>query len=53
VAETRYLAHPTRARVLRRVLPEPLLTNVIAAYLLPVIVDAGVHTYRLIALEHA
>jgi ubiquinone/menaquinone biosynthesis C-methylase UbiE len=53
VAETRYLTHPARARVLRRVLPEALLTNAVSGYLLPVIVDAGVHTYRLIVLKHA
>ena len=52
VAETRYLTHPTRAKLLGRVLPEALLTNTVSGYLLPVIVDAGVHTYRLVVLEH-
>lgn len=48
----RFLSRARLARAASLVVPQPLLLNAVAAYLLPLTIDAGIHTYRLIALEH-
>jgi len=53
IAETGLLSHPLRARLLKLVVPRPLLMNAVAGYLSPLTIRAGAHTYRLLALEHA
>jgi SAM-dependent methyltransferase len=50
VAE-RFVSRPALARVARVVAPDALLLNAVAAYLMPLAVQAGAHTYRLIVLE--
>ena len=35
----------------RAIVPEALLMNAVAAYLMPLVVQAGAHTYRLLVLE--
>ena len=47
----RFVARPRLARAARLVAPEALLTNAVAAYLMPLVVQAGAHTYRLLVLE--
>jgi SAM-dependent methyltransferase len=47
----RFVARPRLARVSRRLGPESLLLNAVAAYLMPLVVRAGAHTYRLLVLE--
>jgi SAM-dependent methyltransferase len=49
----RFVSRPALARVARLVAPDALLMNAVAAYLMPLAVQAGAHTYRLIVLEHA
>ena len=39
------------ARIARAVVPEALLMNAVAAYLMPLVVQAGAHTYRLLTFE--
>lgn len=48
-----FVSRPALARVARVVVPEALLMNAVAAYLMPLAVQAGAHTYRLIMLEPA
>jgi ubiquinone/menaquinone biosynthesis C-methylase UbiE len=48
---TRYFAHPHLARIAARILPSRLLQNAIAGYLMPLTVDAGAHTYRMVVLR--
>ena len=48
----RFVSRPLRARLARAVLSESLLMNAVAAYLMPLVVRAGAHTYRLLTLEH-
>jgi SAM-dependent methyltransferase len=50
VAE-RFLSRPRLARAAQVVAPRPLILNVVAAYLMALVVRAGAHTYRLIVLE--
>jgi len=47
----RFVSRPRRARFARAIGPEPLLLNAVAAYLMPLVVRAGAHTYRLLVLE--
>lgn len=47
----RFVSHPRVARAARVVAPEALLMNAVAAYLMPLVVGAGAHTYRLLTLE--
>jgi SAM-dependent methyltransferase len=47
----RFLARPRLVRVARLVAPGPLLLNAVAAYLMPLVVQAGAHTYRLLVLQ--
>jgi SAM-dependent methyltransferase len=47
----RFLGRPRLARLARVVVPEALLMNCVAAYLMPLVVRAGAHTYRLLVLE--
>jgi SAM-dependent methyltransferase len=47
----RFLSRPRLARTARVVAPRPLLMNAVAAYLMPLAVRAGAHTYRLVVLE--
>lgn len=49
----RVVARPRLTRIARLVAPEALLMNAVAAYLMPLAVLAGAHTYRLIVLERA
>lgn len=49
----RFVSRPALARVARLVAPDALLMNAVAAYLMPLAVQAGAHTYRLIVLEPA
>jgi ubiquinone/menaquinone biosynthesis C-methylase UbiE len=53
IVDTRFLSHPVRARLLKRVVNETLLTNAVSGYLAPITVGLGIHTYRLVMLEHA
>lgn len=53
IAETGLLSHRLRARLLKLVVPRPLLMNAVAGYLSPLTIRAGAHTYRLLTLEHA
>ncbi len=48
----RFVSRPRLARAARAVAPRTLLMNAVAAYLMPLAVRAGAHTYRLVALEH-
>lgn len=47
----RFVARPRLARAARMVAPASLLMNAVAAYLMPLAVAAGAHTYRLVAFE--
>ena len=47
----RFVSRPRRARVARAIVPESLLLNAVAAYLMPLVVQAGAHTYRLLVFE--
>jgi ubiquinone/menaquinone biosynthesis C-methylase UbiE len=47
----RFVSRPRRARLARAIVPESLLMNAVAAYLMPLVVRAGAHTYRLLVLE--
>jgi len=47
----RFVSRGRLARAARLVAPEALLTNAVAAYLMPLVVQAGGHTYRLLTLE--
>ena len=47
----RFLSRPRLARAAQVLAPRPLVLNVVAAYLMPLAVRAGAHTYRLIVLE--
>jgi arsenite methyltransferase len=47
----RFVSRPRLARVARVVVPDSLLMNAVAAYLMPLVVQAGAHTYRLLVLE--
>ena len=47
----RFVSRPRCARIARAVVPESLLMNAVAAYLMPLVVRAGAHTYRLLVLE--
>lgn len=47
----RFVARPRLARAARMVAPPSLLMNAVAAYLMPLAVAAGAHTYRLVAFE--
>ncbi|MDX6717894.1 MAG: sterol 24-C-methyltransferase [Solirubrobacteraceae bacterium] len=49
----RFVSRPALARAARFVAPDALLMNAVAAYLMPLAVQAGAHTYRLIVLERA
>jgi ubiquinone/menaquinone biosynthesis C-methylase UbiE len=53
IAENRFVAHPLRARVLKRVLPTALVTNAVAGYLMPLTVQMNAHTYRMVVLTRA
>ncbi len=52
ITKTRFLSHPLRARLLKRLVPGTLLTNAVSGYLIPLTVRIGAHTYRLVTLEH-
>jgi hypothetical protein len=47
----RFVSRPRVARAARFVAPRSLLMNAVAAYLMPLAVAAGAHTYRLLVLE--
>lgn len=47
----RFVSRPRRARIARTIVPESLLMNAVAAYLMPLVVRAGAHTYRLLVLD--
>jgi ubiquinone/menaquinone biosynthesis C-methylase UbiE len=47
----KYLAHERLAAAARLVLPNTLIENAIAGYLMPLTVELGVHSYRLLHLE--
>jgi hypothetical protein len=47
----RFVSRPRLARVARLVVSDALLMNAVAAYLMPLVVEAGAHTYRLLTLE--
>ncbi len=47
----RFVSRPRLARVARLVVSDALLMNAVAAYLMPLVVQAGAHTYRLLTLE--
>ena len=47
----RFVSRPRLARVARAVGFDALLMNAVAAYLMPLVVQAGAHTYRLLVLE--
>jgi hypothetical protein len=49
----RFVSRPRLARVARLVVADVLLMNAVAAYLMPLVVQAGAHTYRLLTLERA
>lgn len=49
----RFVSHPRLARLARAVVPDALLMNAVAAYLMPLVVRAEAHTYRLIVLERS
>lgn len=53
IAETRFVEHPVRARVLKRILPSALVSNAVAGYLMPLTVQLQVHTYRMLTLSRA
>jgi ubiquinone/menaquinone biosynthesis C-methylase UbiE len=53
IAETRLLSHPLRARFLKLLVSDTLLTNAVSGYLMPITVGLGAHTYHLVMLEHA
>lgn len=48
-----YFRHPLLACISRRLLPQALLRNAIAGYLMPLTVATGAHTYRLVALQRS
>jgi ubiquinone/menaquinone biosynthesis C-methylase UbiE len=50
VAEGRFVTHPLRARLLKRLLPTALVTNAVAGYLMPLTVQLNAHTYRIVVL---
>jgi arsenite methyltransferase len=47
----RFLRHASLARLSTRLLPLELLANAIAAYLMPLTVNCGAHTYRLVSMR--
>jgi SAM-dependent methyltransferase len=47
----RFVSRPRLARAARLVVSDALLMNAVAAYLMPLVVRAGAHTYRLLTLE--
>ena len=47
----RFVSRPRLARMSRAFAPDALLMNAVAAYLMPLVVQAGAHTYRLLVLE--
>lgn len=47
----RFVSRPRIARLARAIGPDELLMNAVAAYLMPLVVRAGAHTYRLLLLE--
>lgn len=47
----RFVSRPRLARAARAVSPDALLMNAVAAYLMPLVVRSGAHTYRLLALQ--
>jgi SAM-dependent methyltransferase len=47
----RFVSRPRIARAARVVVSDALLMNAVAAYLMPLVVEAGAHTYRLLTLE--
>jgi len=49
----RFLSRPRLARAAQAIAPRPLIMNAVAAYLMPLAVRAGAHTYRLVVLEQA
>jgi ubiquinone/menaquinone biosynthesis C-methylase UbiE len=49
----RFVSRPRLARMSRAVAPETLLMNAVAAYLMPLVVRAGAHTYRLLTLDRS
>lgn len=53
IAENRFVAHPLRARVLKKVFPTALVTNAVAGYLMPLTVQMNAHTYRMVVLTRA
>jgi ubiquinone/menaquinone biosynthesis C-methylase UbiE len=50
-AAVKYFRHPRLARLSNYLLPARLVQNSIAALLMPLTVEAGAHTYRLLALK--
>jgi hypothetical protein len=46
-----YLSYPRAARFSQQLLPIRLLTNAVAAYLMPLCIEIGAHTYRAFTLE--
>ena len=50
ITERRFISHPRRARILRKCLPASLVTNAIAGYLMPLTVQLGLYTYRMVVL---
>jgi ubiquinone/menaquinone biosynthesis C-methylase UbiE len=53
IVETRFLSHPLRARLIKLLVNDTLMTNAVSGYLMPITVGLGLHTYRLVMLEHA
>lgn len=47
----RFVSAPRLARLARVIAPDALLMNAVAAYLMPLVVRGGGHTYRLLTLE--
>ncbi len=47
----RFVSRPRFARMARLVVSDALLMNAVAAYLMPLVVRAGAHTYRLLVLD--
>jgi ubiquinone/menaquinone biosynthesis C-methylase UbiE len=47
----RFVTRPRLARAARVVVSDALLMNAVAAYLMPLVVRAGAHTYRLLTVE--
>jgi SAM-dependent methyltransferase len=49
----RFVSRPRIARAARLVVSDALLMNAVAVYLMPLVVRAGAHTYRLLTVERA